>query len=103
MDAGQGRIRVTAESDPARELNVDVADTPAAFNGSTSRTWRIEILSPGIVAPAAKAKGAGPKRASRSAIALTGHAQQKLAVQLRRERSISCSCPITGPVDKDLP
>jgi hypothetical protein len=39
-------------------------DTPAAFNRSTSRTWRIAILSAGIIPSTAKAKGADAKRAS---------------------------------------
>jgi hypothetical protein len=41
--------------------------TPAVFKRSTSRTWRIAILSAGIVPSRGKAKGADAKRASRDA------------------------------------
>ena len=46
---------------------ISLLPTPAVFNRSTSRTWRIAILSAGIVPSRGKAKGADAKRASRDA------------------------------------
>src|SRR6202035_3238370 len=40
---------------------------PAVLKRSTSRTWRIVVLSAGIRSPMQKAKGADPNRASRDA------------------------------------
>ncbi|HEY6996271.1 MAG TPA: hypothetical protein VH397_21425, partial [Xanthobacteraceae bacterium] len=42
-------------------------DTPALVKRSTSRTWRIAVLSAGIRSPSAKAQG-DPKRAGRGAV-----------------------------------
>src|SRR6516165_3066102 len=47
---------------------ISLPDIPAAFNRSTSRTWRIAVLSAGIRSPLAKAEGADRKRASRDAV-----------------------------------
>ncbi len=69
----------TRSSEPLqRQPNVDDAtptrraisllDTPAASNRSTSRTWRIAILSAGIVPSCGKSKGTDAKRASRDAL-----------------------------------
>jgi hypothetical protein len=44
-----------------------LSPTRAVIKRSTSRTWRIAILSAGIRSPVQKAKGADPNRASRGA------------------------------------
>ena len=59
--------RTVDDATPTRRA-ISLPDTPAAFNRSTSRTWRIAILSAGIVPSVAKAKGADAKRASRDAL-----------------------------------
>src|SRR3984893_3328672 len=46
---------------------ISVSPTPAVLKRSTSRTWRIVVLSAGIRSPMQKAKGADPNRASRDA------------------------------------
>jgi hypothetical protein len=52
---------------PARRA-ISLSPTPAVVKRSTSRTWRIVVLSAGIRSPRAKAKGADPNRASRGAL-----------------------------------
>jgi hypothetical protein len=39
---------------------ISLPETPAAFNRSTSRTWRIAILSAGIVPSRGKSRRSGP-------------------------------------------
>ena len=56
----QGR-RTVDDATPTRRA-ISFPGTPAAFNRSTARTWRIAILSAGMSPPAAKAKGADAKR-----------------------------------------
>ena len=46
---------------------ISLRPTPAVLKRSTSRTWRIVVLSAGIRSPMQKAKGADPNRASRDA------------------------------------
>jgi hypothetical protein len=46
---------------------ISLSPTPAVLKRSTSRTWRIVVVSAGIRSPLQKAKGADPNRASRGA------------------------------------
>jgi hypothetical protein len=47
---------------------ISLEETAAALNRSTSRTWRIAILSAGIVPSCGKAEGADAMRGSRGAL-----------------------------------
>jgi len=69
MSAGNGQLSPAAASRFSVSRTVDGAtptrraislpDTPAAFNRSTSRTWRIAILSAGIVPSRGKSQRNG--------------------------------------------
>jgi len=47
---------------------ISLPDTPAAVKRSTSRTWRIAVLSASIRSSSAQSQRADPKRASRGAV-----------------------------------
>ena len=67
--AAASRLSVSRTVDGATPTRraISLPETPAALNRSTSRTWRMAILSAGIVPSCGKAEGADAMRASRGA------------------------------------
>src|ERR1700747_2464483 len=65
--ASRFNVNRTVDGAPPTRRAISLSPTPAVLKRSTSRTWRIVVLSAGIRSPHAKAKGADPNRASRGA------------------------------------
>jgi hypothetical protein len=58
--ASRFRVSRTVEGATPTRRAISLPETPAAFNRSTSRTWRIAILSAGIVPSRGKSQWSGP-------------------------------------------
>jgi hypothetical protein len=58
--ANRFSVSRTVEAATPTRRAISLPDTPAAFNRSTSRTWRIAILSAGIVPSRGKSRRSGP-------------------------------------------